>query len=241
MKDRPKVDDLGDLHMEAFADPTVQDVITLVGSDYLIDGLWEEDFGQSIQYRYRSIPKQLIYLLHKYGPVIPHRTFWESIAEICAEEELDPNTRKIIKKNLTQEKAEKLIEVALALRLITRLRPRQDRRYWLYTITTEQMEKLHRIEKGAAEVYQLIKLQAANPADHKVGLNEQNKRWYRHIVPDLVMRQDETFHREKARLSKLKYLLSVIALFGIITAATTVAVSYATIGAAKATISDGTK
>jgi DNA-binding MarR family transcriptional regulator len=146
-----------------------------------------------------------------------------------------------VKKNLTQEKAEKLIEVALALRLIARIRSRQDRRYWLYKLTTEQIDKLNRIEKGGAEVYRLIQLQAANPADHEAGLNEQNKHWYRNIVPGMLLRHNEEFHREKAKLSKLKYLLSAIALFGIVTG-TTVAVSFAAAGAAKAvTLSDGGK
>ena len=69
--------------MQPFPQITDKDVIRLTGKEYLVDRIWMEEFGREIEYRYRAVPVQLIYLLRKYGPVIPQGFFVESIQETC--------------------------------------------------------------------------------------------------------------------------------------------------------------
>src|SRR4051794_11670885 len=69
--------------MRPFPEVTDRDVILLTGVEYLTDRLWKEQFGQEIEYRYRPIPFHLLYMLRKYGPVITHSVFVDSIQDVC--------------------------------------------------------------------------------------------------------------------------------------------------------------
>jgi hypothetical protein len=92
---------------------TPKDVLELTGTEYVIDGLWVKEFGREIEYRYRPIPYQLMYLILKYGPVIKSEFFIDSIMEICGTIENDPDTNELTRKNLAENAARRLIEEAV--------------------------------------------------------------------------------------------------------------------------------
>ena len=127
--------------MQPFPQITDKDVILLTGKEYLIDRIWMEEFGREIEYRYRAVPVQLIYLLRKYGPVIPQGFFVESIQETCGLVEEPENAKKTPeeRKKLAEEAARKIIDETVALGLITRTKPALDQRYQLYRISGEQL------------------------------------------------------------------------------------------------------
>jgi DNA-binding MarR family transcriptional regulator len=199
--------------MQAFPEIADEDVLLLTGEEYLVDLVWQAEYGRQIEYEYRAIPYQLVYLLRKYGPVIPHGFFVESIREVCGKTEQKPNSNLRISVKLSKEAASALIDEAVGLGLITRLTPTADRRYQLYVLTEEQKQKLHRIRVGKAGASALAAVQAADPKNATAGLTEDNKAWYGNFMADMVMRQDAVYEKNKAELGKLNYLLASLLVF----------------------------
>jgi hypothetical protein len=219
--------------MHPFPEITAADVIHFPGRQYIVDGLWSAEFGREIEYQYRVIPEHLIYLLYKYGPVIPHSFFLESIQEICAETKRAADSNELETQPLSKDRANQLIEEAVALGLITVVTPKADRRFRLYKISALQLEKLRRIRVRERSVFDLLDRQAADPANPQAGRTDENARWYRNIIPALVQRHNDIYNKDKAMLDKLRYLLS-----GFVIGAT---VYLSQIVDALATISGGSK
>jgi hypothetical protein len=173
---------------------------------------------------YREIPLQLVYLLRKYGPVVPHWFLVESVQELYAEAD----------GLLGEDKANQYIEDAVKLGLIMVMKPERDRRYSLYGLTEEQMVKFHRIKEGEARAYALVAEQARDPENLNAGLTKDNESWYRNKMRK-VMNHDQVYLRDKAKLDKLRYLLAGVVVFAL----------YATVTlwpvVAEATASGGTK
>jgi DNA-binding MarR family transcriptional regulator len=210
--------------MKPFSTITDRDVILLAGPTEVIDGLWKTEFGGEIEYVYREIPLQLVYLLRKYGPVLPHWFLVESVQELYAE----------ASGLLSEEKANQYIDDAVKLGLITVMTADRDRRYRLYGITAEQLAKFHRIKQGEAKAYALVAEQALDPENLNAGLTKENESWYRNKMRK-VMNHDQVYLRDKAKLDKLRYLLAGAVVFVLFTMVTFWPVL------AEATASGGTK
>jgi DNA-binding MarR family transcriptional regulator len=210
--------------MKPLSNITNRDVILLAGPTEIIDGLWKAEFGREIEYVYREIPLQLVYLLRKYGPVIPHWFLVESVQELYAE----------ASGLLSEEKANEYIDDAVRLGLILVMTPDRDRRYRLYSVTDEQLAKFHRIKQGEAKAYALVAEQALDPENLNAGLTKENESWYRNKMRK-VMDHDKVYLRDKAKLDKLRYLLAGAVVFALFAMATLWPVL------AEATASGGTK
>jgi DNA-binding MarR family transcriptional regulator len=230
--------------MLPFPTITAQDVIKLGGPQYMIDNIWAEEFGTQIEYRYRVIPYQLIYLLHKYGPVIPHGFFLESVKEVCGLIKAKPDSQRNEipgdsnspradqeKEDLSTAGARQMIQETVELGLITEVIAPGDRRYRCYKVSEQQLKKFYRIREREAQVYAINDIQAANTQNPKAGKTEANASWYSNFM-DMVNRRDAVFLRDKKKLDALSYLLTTaVAVFWWI-------VMY---GVAAATLAGGTK
>jgi hypothetical protein len=72
-------------------------------------------------------------------------------------------------------------------------------------MTREQVDKLRRIRKGTAQVYGITEQQAADPENPQAGMTTQNKSWCRNIYTEMVMRKNDVYTRDKAKLDKLRH------------------------------------
>jgi DNA-binding MarR family transcriptional regulator len=192
-----------------------QDVIKLPGSLFLSDMIWRDEYGQLIEYRYRAIPYHLVYLLHKYGPVIPHTYFVEAIQDFSAIEISKPNSDEMEKERLARAAAAELIEKAVSLGLVSTIRPQADKRYLLYVMTEEQMAKLYRIREREAQIYAVTDAQALDPRNPTAGQTMQNETWCKNIYTEQTIRYDDVYRKDKSMLDKLRYLLGTIVLIGL--------------------------
>jgi DNA-binding MarR family transcriptional regulator len=193
-----------------FAEITVEDVLLLDGPEYLLDKIWRAQFGKPIDHQYRIVPRQLLYLLNKYGRVVPHESFVESIQEVCAKYQQKPDSNEMIRVLLSPEAAGRLIEEAARLGLITALRPPRDRRYKLWVLTPEQKRNLHKIAKAARLIDAVIDAQLSDPTNPRAGLTDENKEWHGNVITDMTMRKDEAYRKEKEKLDRLQYLLQLL-------------------------------
>ena len=196
--------------MSPFAEITSKDVILLTGPEFLIDRLWQKEFGEEVQNKYREVPFQLIYVLSKYGPVITHGFFLKNIQDACGE--MKRNLKgELERERLGTDAANQLIGEAVRLRLITAHKADGDHRVTLYRMTEEQMEKLYRIREGAYQSYGITARQAENPTNADCGRTDDNASWCANIYTHMVMRHDEVYHENIKQLKKWQHLLSVIA------------------------------
>jgi DNA-binding MarR family transcriptional regulator len=222
--------------VKPFPEIAAKHVILLTGTQFLIDSLWAAQFGREIEYRYRAVPYHLIYLLHKYGPVIRHGWFVDEIRDICGSTRPIPNSNEFETVKLSEEAACRVIDETVALGLITVNRPRSDRRYQLYTMTEEQLNKLYGIREGEADVHRITLAQSEDPQNPAAGQTEQNKAWCENIYTVKVLRHDPTYHERRSALEKLKHLASVLIPFATVVAIL-VMMMFATL--AEATIRSG--
>jgi hypothetical protein len=232
MRERVPVAHPLEAQMKQFPQITAKQVIELTGSPFLSDALWAVQFGQEIEYRCRPVPYQLIYLLHKYEcTAIPHGFFVESIRDVCGSTRPVPNSSEFERVKLSEDAACRLIDEVVALGLIMVVQPPGDRRYRLYFVSEEQIQKLYNIREGEADIYRITTTQGNDPDNPAAGRNETNSAWCENIYTSLVKRRDDKYYEYKSMLEKIKHLMAVLAPFvvGALFAAMTFAEAFATI------------
>jgi hypothetical protein len=149
-------------------------------------------------------------MLRKYGPVMTHSVFIESVRDVCALEKLKNGVRE--KQKLGEESADQLVQEAVRLRLITKIQQAKgDKRVALYSITEDQIAKLFRIRRGTKEALEITEAQAADPDNPECGRTEENKEWCANIKTEKVMKHDDKYQETKKLLEKWKHLAPAIA------------------------------
>lgn len=147
---------------ESFTDTEV----TVLSVPMIIDAFWENEYGKDVPPVAREVGSGLIYLVKKYGNLVPHWLLLKAVSEHTG---------------LSESTVGPFIKVAEKLDMITAVVPDADGHQRLYGFNIEQKKKILRATNAHAYAAALAMQQAKQPTDTQFGRTPQNASYYRHI------------------------------------------------------------
>jgi hypothetical protein len=148
---------------ETFADG---EITARLSVPMIVDAFWEKEYGGEVPPVTREVGCALMYLVRKYGNLVPHSLLLETVAQHT---------------ELSESTLGPFISGAEKLDMITVVVPDADARQRLYGFTAVQKRKILRAAAAPAYAASLALKQAKQPTNTEFGKNSENASYYRHI------------------------------------------------------------
>jgi DNA-binding MarR family transcriptional regulator len=152
--------------MNPFETFTDEDITERLSVPMIIDAFWANEYGSEVPLITREVGCSLMYLVRKYGPIIPHDLLLQAVHEHT---------------ELSKSTVAPFIPNAVDMNMITVVTPDADERQRLYGFVKSQKSKILRASKAPAYAAALAMEQAKNPTDTEHGKTAANAPYYRHI------------------------------------------------------------
>jgi hypothetical protein len=165
----------------------------------IIDAFWENEYNVEVPPITREVGCALMFLVRKYGPVIPHDVLVRAVAEHT---EVSESTVLPFVKN------------AVSINMISAVKPEQDGRLLLYGFLGDQKKKILRASNAPAYAASLAIEQARDPANTEFGKTPQNASYYRHIFTRINLRNEAIMNK----IEKLRRRIAWIIMMGTVVA-----------------------
>lgn len=175
--------------MQPFENFTDSEITTCLSIPLIVDALWEKEYGCEVPPVTREVGCSLMYLVKKYGDLVPHSLLLMSVAEHT---------------ELSESTVGPFIPTAEKLGMITVVIPEADARQRLYGFTAVQKRKILRAAKAPAYAAALAMEQAKQPTNTEFGKTTDNASYYRHIFTRINTPNEAIVNK----LAKLRQRLS---------------------------------
>jgi hypothetical protein len=152
--------------MNSFETFTDEEITTRLSVPMIVDAYWAHEYGREVSPVTREVGCSLMYLVRKYGKVIPYSLLLASVEE---------NTE------ISKSTIAPFIDYAVDADMISVVVPAADERQRLYGFNKIQKQKILRASNAAAYAAALAMEQAKDPANVERGKTAANAPYYRHI------------------------------------------------------------
>jgi DNA-binding MarR family transcriptional regulator len=187
--------------MTPFESFTDAEITARLSIPMIVDAFWTKEYGleveegdqqeeidrkQAVSWITREVGCSLMYLVRKYGALIPHWLLLQAVSEHT---------------DLSESTIGPFIKDAEKRDMITIVTPETDGRERLYGFTAEQKKKILRASAAVAYAAALAMEQAKQPTNTEFGKTSQNESYYRHIF-NRINTTNEAIMKKLAKLQK---------------------------------------
>jgi DNA-binding MarR family transcriptional regulator len=174
--------------MKPFENFTDEEITARLSIPMIVDAFWEKEYGGEVPPVTREVGRTLMYLVRKFGNLVPHSLLLEAVAQHA---------------ELSKSTVAPFISGAEKLGMVTVVTPEIDARQRLYGFTASQKAKILRATAAPAYAAALAMEQAKQPTNTEFGKTPQNESYYRHIFNRINARNEDVMNK----LAKLRHRL----------------------------------
>jgi hypothetical protein len=172
--------------MDSFETFTDEEITTRLSVPMIIDAFWAHEYGREVSPITREVGRSLMYLVRKYGKVIPHSLLLAAVEEHA---------------EVSKSTIAPFIDYAVDADMISVVVPAADERQRLYGFSKNQRSKILRATNAAAYAAALGMEQAKDPTNVEHGKTAANTPYYRHIF-NRINNPNEAIVKKLAKLRK---------------------------------------
>jgi DNA-binding MarR family transcriptional regulator len=172
--------------MNPFESFTDEEITQRLSVPMIVDAFWAHEYGAEVPPITREVGCSLMYLVRKYGKVIPHDVLLQAVAEHT---------------ELSKSTVGPFFASALKLDMVTVVKPDADERQRLYGFTRTQKRKILRASNAPAYAAALAMEQAKEPSNTEYGKSDANAPYYRHIF-NRINKTNEVIVKKLEKLRK---------------------------------------
>jgi len=176
---------------EKFSD---EEITPRLSVPMIVDAFWESEYNIEVSPVTREVGCALMYLVRKYGPVVPHDLLLQAVSEHT---ELSKSTIGPFIKN------------AVSINMITAVKPDEDTRHCLYGFVGDQKKKILRASNAPAYAASLALEQAKDPANTEFGKTPQNASYYRHIFTRINSKNEAIMNKLEKLRRRIAWIIIV--------------------------------
>jgi DNA-binding MarR family transcriptional regulator len=182
--------------MTPFENFTDEEITARLSIPMIVDAFWEKEYGGEVPPIAREVGSTLMYLVRKYGNLIPYSLLLEAVAEHV---------------ELSKSTVAPFIDDAEKLNMVTVVTPDADSRHRLYGFIGEQKKRILRATNAPAYAAALAMEQAKQPSNLEFGKTPQNASYYRHIFSRINTRNEAIVNKVAKLRQRIEWALVLTA------------------------------
>jgi hypothetical protein len=184
----------GNVTMNPFENFTDEEITSRLSIPLIVDAFWYNEYGCEVAAVTREVGCSLMYLVRKYGTVIPHQLLLQAASEHA---------------DLSESTVGPFIAEAAKIKMITVLKPEADERQRLYGFLPPQKKKILRASGAYAYAAALSLQQAKQPTDVTFGRTPENESYYKHIFNRINDRKENIVEKLANLKKRIAWMIAI--------------------------------
>jgi DNA-binding MarR family transcriptional regulator len=160
----------------------------------IMDAFWENEYGCEVPPVAREVGSTLMYLVRKFGTVIPHSLLLQAVAEHT---------------DLSESTIAPFIKRAEELGMVTVVIPEADSRQRLYGFNDAQKKKILRATAAPAYASSLAMAQSKVPTNTECAKTPENASYYRHIFTRINATNEAVLNKLATLRRRIAWLIAL--------------------------------